>query len=221
MAQSNPAGRAAQAKDAAQRSSLGKGSALLPKSGKPREARRVTGPRHQIGFVITQTINCHHFTNASVCLSFTKLRQNLCVGLKKDPCSVLLSLASSSVLVGMDAGLRTACQLDKSSSPGPSPPPGTSPSPQQPHTSFPLGYRCNLAPSLLHTLSPSLRWWFVSEQSHLHRYAFSEGFFSCCKKKKKNSGKNPSQMKGAQQRGGGRGGLCGAGWTPRPAQTHV
>lgn len=33
------------------------------------------------------------------------------------------------------------------------------------------------APSAFHTLSPSLRWWLVPEQRHLHTHACSQGQF--------------------------------------------
>lgn len=78
--------------------------------------------------------------------------------------------------------------------------------PQWPRARSPAGRWRRTWLRLFHTLSPSLWWWLVSQQSHLHRYAFSEGFFFSWYK---SSGKTPSQIKQVQQQGGGRGGLCG------------
>lgn len=83
-----------------------------------------------------------------------KLRQNLCVGLKKPP-ALCYSIASSSLLVEMNAGLPTASQRDESSSPGPRSPPAH---PHRPGSPTPASQRGTgiIWLHLYFTLSPPL-----------------------------------------------------------------
>jgi len=140
----------------------------------PLTARETSGsqaspaPRHHIAFATLQPAGCHGFTHASLLKLHRRAaqpRQNP----QKSPCSVSLPAARGSLLAGTDARVPAARQRDESPSPGASSPRSTAPR-QLPPAPEP-------APALLRTLSPSLRWQLVAEQSHLHRAAFSAGFF--------------------------------------------
>lgn len=99
-----------------------------------------------------------------------KLRRSMCNGWKAPSAPCGLGWVPQILPQQQDTPQDTSSPQDQL-------PPAHPRFPQWPRARSPAGRWRRTWLRLFHTLSPSLWWWLVSQQSHLHRYAFSEGFF--------------------------------------------